>query len=247
MQIVYTTTDTVSMNAGSYLESKRQNNGSIKITVTDTSLLDFSCDADAKDPIIFLSKHVSSKNIRSFTVHSEGNWASEAKLGGKPNELSTAAPIPMFSVLKRMKSAAPKDMNVTYEATHHGPLLNVPSFFAEVGGDETTIKNKELAEFLADSVLEAIENPESPRKVVVGIGGNHYASKFTKLAIENDYAFSHIMPRYYVSETNVLRQAFERSVPKAESAVIEWKTLNSAERLNVLNELKKLGIEYEKT
>ncbi len=241
--ILYTKSDVVSLNASEYLSSIK---GKYELLEVSGELVYSDADGMANStPLIFLSKHVSQKGIPSFTVHSLGNWSEKADLGGEPHELSVASPVEMLSILKYMDKTS-SGIEVTYEATHHGPLTKKPSFFAEVGGNLEIVSRKDLAEKLAEAVLQGIEKCSEPKKIVVGIGGNHYPSKFTRLAIEKDYAFAHIIPRYYVNETQMLFQAFQRSVPKPASAVIEWKSLNSAERLKVLNTLKEIGVDYER-
>jgi len=195
------------------------------------------------DVLVFLSRHSSEKGVPSFTVHATGNWSGEAKLGGKPGELSVAAPLYMRAVLYAL-STTNNDaaMTVTYEATHHGPLLNTPSLFVEIEKNSYT---KERAETVANAVVAAMRNIES-MQVAIGIGGMHYSQKFTALALSGKYAFGHIMSKYYIDNTDMLIKAAERSEPKATKAVIEWKSINSIKRTNVLDALEKAGIQYEK-
>jgi D-aminoacyl-tRNA deacylase len=200
--------------------------------------------AISTDCIIFLSRHSSSKGLPALTAHPEGNWGNEAKVGGKPKELSVAAPIQMLKVLCSMKKTNQTDVPIVYEATHHGPLLKTPSLYAEMGGNEEVWKNEELAGILAKSVIESFDIEPQYEKIAVGIGGLHYADKFTRLALDGKYAFSHIMPRHFVSEVDMLAQAFERSSPKAEIAAIEWKSLKGEERDKVINKLSEIGYDY---
>ncbi len=199
--------------------------------------------------IIFACSHRSSKGIASFTVHPEGNWSSEAKMGGKPNELSVAAPDYMLSIMESLKRNNDTALPVIYEATHHGPLLKTPSMFVEVGGSKEALESEEYAALVAKSVMDALSDspPESGiKECVLGIGGMHYADKFTRLAFEKGYAFSHMMAKYYVSETGMLGQAVERSSIRAEKAVIEWKSIKAADRENIIKELDGIGIGYER-
>ncbi|MEM3227435.1 MAG: D-aminoacyl-tRNA deacylase [Candidatus Micrarchaeaceae archaeon] len=200
------------------------------------------------DYIVFLSKHFSSKGIASFTTHAEGNWSSVADLGGKPHELSIASPDNMLKLLKQLNKYNHYGINVTYEATHHGPLLAIPSLFVEVGGNEAAISSENIVEVIANSVADLLLGTAETHynKVAIGIGSTHYPRKFSLLALEKDYAFSHIMPRYYSSEISMLEQALNRSSIRAEIGVIEWKSINSEERNNIIKELENLGIDYER-
>lgn len=214
----------------------------IKGRLIDAEFIDRIVDG----PIVFLSRHMSSKGIAAFTVHPEGNWSDEASLGGKPKELSNAYPLGMLNMLNAIKELNSTNIELTYEATHHGPFTNNPSLFVELGGNEEAINSKSYAALLAKAIAASIEKKSPYDKVAVGIGSLHYPSKFTKLALEGKYAFSHIMSRHSVAHVDMLGKAFERSDLKAEVAVIEWKGINAAQREVVLRELNVLGIDYAK-
>lgn len=195
------------------------------------------------DLFVFLSRHRSSKGVASFTIHPLGNWAASAEAGGKPGMLSVSAPWQMRNMLARISKLNNTDVRVTYEATHHGPLLETPSFFVEVGGSEaiTDLHYDILADAVAGYFLE---NHENVGKVAVAIGGTHYPEKFTRLAIEGKYAFSHIMPRHSCTYSDMLKMAIQRSEPKAECAVIDWKGITAPEREVAIKKLAGLGIDY---
>ncbi|MGC8676394.1 MAG: D-aminoacyl-tRNA deacylase [Candidatus Micrarchaeia archaeon] len=205
------------------------------------------------DAAYMLSKHVSAAGVGSFTTHATGNWNGEAKLGGKPHALSVAAPIEMLTVLQKASKAADKNtIEVTYEATHHGPLLNTPSLFVEIGGNENTIASKELAGMLGASLLDSLRKKAEYSKIVIGIGSNHYPRKFSELAKNKGYAFAHIMPKYALynaddsSNIFMLEQAFKRSKPEPEIAVIDWHSFNANERQEIIKKLNEIGSDYER-
>ncbi|MCL4411303.1 MAG: hypothetical protein M1559_03020 [Candidatus Marsarchaeota archaeon] len=210
---------------------------------------DFLDRIDDVDFIIFPSKHVSEKGVMSYTVHSEGNWSDSAKLGGKPNELSFAIPDVMAKSLKALASDASKDIGAVYEATHHGPLLQKPSYFIEFGGSVDAVGNprREFLGVVAEAISETVNDPAVEyEKVAIGIGGSHYPGKFTKLALEGRYCFSHIMSRYYIDRLDMLEQAYSRSTLRPDCAVIEWKSMNSTERDLIIKRLNVIGIDYER-
>lgn len=198
------------------------------------------------DCIIFLSRHSSAKEVPAFTVHPEGNWTSEAKLGGKPKELAFAAPVQMLQILTSMQNMNTSNVQVTYEATHHGPLLKTPSLYAEIGGNEQIRANIEYIKFLAAAVQNSIYNEVGYDKIALGIGGLHYADRFAKRALEGKYAFAHIMPRHTVDNVDMIGQALSRSVPKTEVAVIDWKSISDPQRQAVIKKLEEFGIDYYK-
>ena len=125
--------------------------------------------------IFFISKHISSAKITSFTTHSTGNWLSLSEYGGKPASLSVSAPSSMLSFLHSINSSRVKtiDSLVTYEATHHGPLLKTPSLFLEFGGSESAINNLQNAEIMKEIILSNLDYKISYKKIVFGIGSGH--------------------------------------------------------------------------
>ncbi len=197
-------------------------------------------------PIVFLSRHSSSKGVPSFTVHAEGNWSEDSHLGGRPKELGVSSPSGMLNALAAIGRINPTGMQVTYEATHHGPLLNVPSYFVELGGDEATISNARHAELLANAIADSMEHHAEYEKVAIGIGGTHYPEKFTRLGLEGRYAFGHMMSRHYAGCADMIEKAAMRSDSKTEIAVIEWKSIKAEERKRVVEELDRLGLDYER-
>lgn len=207
------------------------------------------------DTIVFLSRHKSEAGIAALTTHSLGNWRNEAAFGGKPGELSFAAPLPMLLTLTNLSKIA-IEADKTYEATHHGPLLKTPSLFVELGGDEELVTSKKYAAKVAEATYDAlssfVEGGASPTKVVIGIGSNHYPDKFSKLAVGKGYAFSHIMPKYAIlnedgtNNLGVLDQTLSRSAPEPEGAVVDWKSLNSLMKEETLKKLEEMGLDHEK-
>lgn len=262
--IIYSTKDGVSSSAAQSIISEyglEETDGDFaneRITVrkVETELVHSEqADSFGFELLYFLSKHSSAMGVSAFTTHSTGNWSSKAELGGKPGELSTAAPLAMLaSLLSFGRIDIP--MEKSYEATHHGPLLTTPSLFIELGGNDETRADKELLAKLAaatyDSAVHVAENDTDFTKIVIGIGGNHYPSKFSKLAIEKGYAFSHIMSRYSImnedgsDNLNVLQQTTTRTTNAPEVAVLEWKSVNSEVRTKILSKLNEIGLDYEK-
>ncbi|MCL4390909.1 MAG: D-aminoacyl-tRNA deacylase [Candidatus Micrarchaeaceae archaeon] len=205
-------------------------------------------DGIGADEIVFISRHSSSKGIISFTAHAEGNWNDKNDLGGKPHALSVASPGLMISFLKAMKGFA-EGTEVVYEATHHGPLLDTPSCFVELGPDAVISERDrdELLRRLSKGVYDMLYGDSAQYdKVAVGIGGMHYSAKFTRYALEGKYAFSHIMSKYYVDEVDMLQAAIDRSTIKPDTAVIEWKSINAVSRNRILAKLEDIGMDYER-
>jgi D-aminoacyl-tRNA deacylase len=85
--------------------------------------------------IVFISRHSSLSGTPTLSVHTPGNLG-EAKLGGIPRRVSVSPANAMIDVLKvmmRLKEKMRLDYEVCYAVTHHGPSLNVPTMFSELG------------------------------------------------------------------------------------------------------------------
>jgi len=80
---------------------------------------------------------------------------------------------------------AQEEMNlkyeVCYECTHHGPSLDVPTMFVELGSSPRQWKDSEAAEAVARGAMAAAST-ENSYPTVLGIGGPHYNMKFTRKA-----------------------------------------------------------------
>jgi D-aminoacyl-tRNA deacylase len=229
--------------------------GDVRLRILDSALPKAdTLDEAGAELIIFMSRHSSSAGVSAFTVHPTGNWGKEARLGGEPQTLSVAAPSPMLRMLRLFEKSQIR-MESTYEATHHGPLLNTPSLFVEFGGNDTTRNDRSVAEELGRMVFDYVQSAseaDGPARVVMGIGCTHYPRKFTDMALHKDYAFSHMMPKHAVfngdgtDNIDVLGRAFERSSERVEKAVIDWKSIGSEVRSRIIKKLNDIGIDYER-
>jgi D-aminoacyl-tRNA deacylase len=145
------------------------------------------------DEVVFLSRHRAASGKPSLTVHPIGNYGA-ADYGGRPGELVPAAPELMTDLLRRLKEEAKGlQYEVTFEATHHGPYLETPTLFIEIGSDETTWGDREAGEAIASSLFK-VEPSVAPR--AIGVGGGHYAPRFTEIAMSKRISFGHMLPNY---------------------------------------------------
>jgi D-aminoacyl-tRNA deacylase len=166
-------------------------------------------------PLVFPSQHRSERGVRCFTVHPLGNFG-PAEIGGSPERLNPSAPRWMASALRQLDEAGePVGLAATFEATHHGPALDSPSMFVEIGFGDDPGPPGAAVEALA-AVLPRLEEDPLDR-VAVGIGGGHYAPHFTDLARKRHWAFGHIVPRHVlaVGRTDLL-EAARAATPEAE-------------------------------
>ena len=99
------------------------------------------------DNIVFLSRHKAASGRPSLTVHPIGNWGN-ADYGGKKAEVSGATPGWMTGLLLKIRENRIDGYDVCFEATHHGPFLQTPTLFLEIGSTESEWEKKEPARAL---------------------------------------------------------------------------------------------------
>ena len=187
------------------------------------------------DTLIFLSYHVSEKQIPSFCVHHTGNW--QESWGGEEEKLSVAIPYLLKGAYFYLKEFG--DIPVTMEVTHHGPTLDKNILFLEVFRDHY---NEKRADLLIDLALRL---PEEKGIVAFGIGGNHYCASFNKL-LEKEFAFGHIIPKYRELKENTFIQAIEKTFPKkTEIVLIDKKGTRKEQREKAKEFCEKYNIEFE--
>lgn len=112
-----------------------------------------------------------------------------------------AAPHLMTSLLRQLKGeAVGMDFEVTFEVTHHGPWLSTPTMFIEIGSSEATWGHRGAAQAIARSLTHVVVE-EHP--VAMGIGGGHYAPRFTEVALGKKVSFGHMLPAYAFDPANL--------------------------------------------
>jgi D-aminoacyl-tRNA deacylase len=188
-----------------------------------------------KDELIIIpSQHKSLKNIRSLTVHAAGNFDTN-DYGGAKNKMTLYDGKYARGVLMNInKYAQGLNFEVTYEATHHGPYSENPLLFVEIGSSDLEYGDKEIGYMMARAIYESYGEEA---EIYCGIGGMHYSSKFTKMAINEGLAFGHIASKYrFASLTpDSLNEMFQKSIG-AEGFLIENKSFDSLQK----NSLKKM-------
>lgn len=152
------------------------------------------------DAILVASKHRAESGKPALTVHPIGNF-SDAQVGGHPRRLVPTAPRLMGRVLRALKKEAGSTVGakheVTFEATHHGPYLETPTAFVEIGTEEASWTDPALGRRVARAMLAAAEpSPFDDAPVLVALGGSHYAPRATDLARQGRANIGHIVPAY---------------------------------------------------
>jgi D-aminoacyl-tRNA deacylase len=167
--------------------------------------------------LVFPSIHKSEKNIKSLTVHTTGNF-SHNPFGGMSYKLSIASPIQMRKALVYMNNHKIEGYNVSYEATHHGPTIDVPLFFIESGSTEKEWNDIKAHQIILGAILNLKKDTDDNEcKVSIGIGGGHYAPRFTDYAIKKNICYGHIMPQFRYQEfTDTIGREMIKKTPKAQ-------------------------------
>jgi len=201
--------------------------------------------------IVFISRHSSMSGTPTLSVHTPGNLG-QADLGGKPREVSVSPGNAMreaLRVMSKMKEEMQLKYEVSYEGTHHGPSLNTPTMFAELGSSPEQWNDTAAAEVVAHAAMGAISNFRTvSAETVLGIGGPHYNGKFTKIALETAVAFGHIIPKHSIQhiDSGILQQCVNRTLEKVERAVLDWKGIKGDDKPRVLEMLAKMDLHIQK-
>ncbi len=224
------------------------------ITLNEESIC--AQDLPAKFPntklVVFISRHSSQSGKPTLSVHTPGNFG-DADLGGLPKNVSVAPALVMQSVLKALTHY--KDQlnlfhyDVSYECTHHGPSLNVPTMFAELGSTPEQWKDIKAAEAVAHSAMTAIATFDlSTKPAVLGIGGTHYNQQFTLMALMGVATFGHMIPKYAVTliDADMVKQCIEKTLETVPLAILDWKGIKSEDKPNLLSALESVGLPYNK-
>lgn len=217
-------------------------------SVTAQSLPEDFPDAEL---VVFVSRHSSQSGTPTLSVHTPGNF-DKAELGGLPRNVSVCPANAMADALKalnRLKQERHLEYEVSYEGTHHGPSLDVPVMFVELGSSEKQWQDQNAAEAVAQAAIEAIANyGSSTQAAVLGIGGTHYNRKFTQMALSGEAAFGHMIPKYAVPAVNLqmLQQCVEKTSEHVSAVVLDWKGIKSEDKPKLLADLQELGLPIKK-
>ena len=164
--------------------------------------------------VLFLSRHVAASGLPSLTLHPIGVLGSEplgeaAEFGGINGQ--AVPPSPRFASLFRRLNRIAKshglidEFDITLETTHHGPSLNTPSLFIEIGSTPQHWGREDAANVWADVLSEelglesTISTPQTNQVVMVGIGGGHYAPRHKNVLLETNALTGHLLANYSLS------------------------------------------------
>ena len=168
------------------------------------------------DEIIFPSRHSAASGRPSLTLHPIGvmqlDEDESPPYGGKAGD----APPPStrlaswWQELIRVSehSDLVEGFDTSLEVTHHGPWIEVPSLFIEVGSTAETWGHEGAASLLADIIhrglgLDGSEgfgswNPQADidQPVLITLGGGHYAPRANNLGLQPGLRIGHMLATY---------------------------------------------------
>jgi len=199
--------------------------------------------------LIFVSRHSSLSGIPTLSTHTPGNLG-KAELGGISRKVSISPASAMKDALlemAKMKEEMKLDYQVSYECTHHGPSLDVPTMFVELGSSPKQWDDLKAAEAVAHSVMAAVSK-RSTYPAALGIGGPHYNKSFTKIALSTQTAFGHMIPKYAIPQVDaeMVKECAERTIETVESAFLDWKGIRGVDKGRLTATLSEIGISIEK-
>lgn len=198
------------------------------------------------DFFIFISKHQSKDGIPSLTVHTPGNFG-KAETGGFDSELCIAPACYLKEAfLELNKIDLPFEK--TLECTHHGPFLNKPCIFIEIGSTLKEWENEDAGKAIANVVKKLLMIKPSEHKIGFGIGGTHYCSVFNKIILKTDIAVGHICPKYHLKNLNkeMILKAISRTKEKVDFVILDWKGLGT-HKARIVSILNELGLNYKRS
>ena len=225
---------------------KNKKNNFIIITINDKKITHNNIDAEFNKEFkikpklaIFISRHTSKTEKPTLSVHPIGNY-NEALFGGKKKELVKSSPKIMTELLRNLKKNSDNNNlyhNVCFEATHHGPSISIPTLFIEIGSTLYEWTKTEAADVLANSILDLYEDENNIEKlkeypVLIGLGGGHYAPRFTDVALERKVSFGHMIPSYHINAGNIDEDIIDKSIentPEIYGLYIHRKSLKKSQ------------------
>ena len=178
-----------------------------------------------------------------------------AEFGGEREKVSRTSALFQKQIFEKLKQNSEKyhfeRYKITLECTHHGPLIDKPCIFIEIGSTETEWNDRKAGFIIAKTIKDMIQdfkiNPYN--EVAIGIGGPHYCPNFNKIQLKSNIAISHIIPQYSLPlNQEMVKEAIEKTDEEIDFALLDWKGLGNAEqRQQVLDVLDKLYVRYKKT
>ena len=167
------------------------------------------------DEVLVLSKHVSASETPALTLHAVGvpgeyPHGEQARSGGITG--TAVPPSTRFGEFFRtMRGVAirhqlDKEYDLTLEATHHGPLLETPTLYLEIGSTAEQWSDERAASVWSETISHCLgmSDESTERKwggegsVMIGLGGGHYAPRHKAVILSSEVWVGHILANYAI-------------------------------------------------
>lgn len=211
------------------------------------------------DLLIFASRHTSKTARPAFLVHTTGNWGEDADFGGNSQDLSKTSALlhkaGFVSLIEQEFSPQLAEFSIDVEVTHHGPtILEKPLIFMELGSSTEEWNINDAGKLLSNGIINTIFKyldlaEKKSDNICLGFGGTHYAPNFNRLIKSKNVAISFICPKYYVQQLNkdLISKMINNTLEKVDYFLIDWKGLNSSQKLHLIPLLEEFEIPIKKT
>jgi D-tyrosyl-tRNA(Tyr) deacylase len=205
------------------------------------------------DCIIFFTKHESKAQKRTFCIHTQGNFAT-ADLGGTVGIVGLCPIVLKNALFQKIHALNQKQhhlqMDCVLEATHHGPDLQTPCIFVEIGSTITEWVDKSLAEITSKAVIETLKQyttEQTTKRCVAGIGGTHVCSNYTAYVLNGTFLLGHVCPSYMVERLtpSMIREMQQKHTLPIQF-VMDTSGMNSAQKNTAQALFTQCGIPYTK-
>lgn len=262
--IAYSTSDPAGANIAAHLEAllpfspsefrsaPAKSCGDFCLVGMPCRLINLEMDSDGIEWLLCLSRHKSESGKPCLTAHTPGNPAGTADYGGVPGRVGISnarLQTALISSLVKARDALGLSIEVTVEATHHGPSeLGFPITFVEIGSAESSWADPSLGEAVARAVAMSITQQTSsgaPRNALA-VGGGHYPDKFTRLMASGQYCIGHIVPKYAMAankDPTIFRTCIERTLGGCSCIIVDWRGTPSTAKEFLKSLSFSLGIE----
>lgn len=207
--------------------------------------IDKEIDADF---FIFATKHESESKIPSLSCHTPGNW-SKAEFGGQDRKLCIApASYLKMAFLELNKLGKNLGYDIVNEVAHHGPYLEKPVMFVEIGSSLEQWQDKKAGEIIAKTIINILSKKPGKYEIAFGIGGLHTCPIFNKIILRTNIALGQICPKYQLKnlDEEMILQAIKKTQEKVDFVLLDWKGLGK-EKARIVKMLENLNLHYKRT
>ncbi len=200
--------------------------------------------------LIFVTKHDSRSGVASYCVHTQGNW-NKNELGGNERELAITPVVLKHAIFQELYAQNTSDFEVVHECTHHGPSVQIPSVFVEIGSTHVEWSNTDCGKFVARCLLLVFQSycgeKTTLKPVVTLFGGTHTCSNILRLCKEDKVLLAHGCANYAILDltAEIIQKALDKTTLPTQ-IVIDYKSLDAQKRQKLLGLLDLLGLSYKK-